>query len=208
MSSEKESDPALARKRRKARLQRKRPLSLDEKEPDEVPSYNDESTPDDHDGPRKKPHITGIKKDARYDPGVKMTREELREWRKEARRVRNRESAAASRRRTRDRTSELESQVQVLETKYAAALQRIVELEAAAAVNETVAASPATTSQDQEEAQTSRVSPCPSQTSSPSMTPTPVSPTASPRDIFSLNRTQDLKMETKFQHLTEMISTA
>merc|ERR1712032_811659 len=46
---------------------------------------------------KKKPHLTGIKKLSRYDPGVSMTKEELKAWRKEARRVRNRESAAASR---------------------------------------------------------------------------------------------------------------
>jgi len=53
---------------------------------------------------------------------------------KEARRVRNRESAAASRRKTRDRIAELELQVSALEAKYSAALRRIDELETGSAV--------------------------------------------------------------------------
>jgi hypothetical protein len=73
--------------------------------------------------------IKGIKKQARYEPVVPMSKEELSEWRKEARRVRNRESAAASRRKTRERIDELEGHVHVLETKYAKALERIAELE-------------------------------------------------------------------------------
>merc|ERR1712125_133538 len=38
------------------------------------------------DAPRKKPSLRGIKKQARYEPGVPMTKEELTGWRKEARR--------------------------------------------------------------------------------------------------------------------------
>jgi len=74
--------------------------------------------------------IRGVKKQARYDPGVPMTKAELREWRKEARRVRNRESAAASRMKTRSRIGELETEVSSMKDKYGAALQRIAELEA------------------------------------------------------------------------------
>merc|ERR1712232_441151 len=77
----------------------------------------------------KKPHITGIKRQARYDPGVPMTRTELTAWRKEARRVRNRESAAESRRRTRSRIEELEAKLSTMENKYEIALKRISELE-------------------------------------------------------------------------------
>jgi len=77
----------------------------------------------------KKPHITGIKRQARYDPGVPMTRAELTAWRKEARRVRNRESAAESRRRTRSRIEELEAKLSTMENKYEIALKRISELE-------------------------------------------------------------------------------
>lgn len=78
---------------------------------------------------RKKPHITGIKKQSRYDPGVSMTKEELKAWRKEARRVRNRESAAASRKKNRDVIDLLENKVQAVQTKYETALQYIVALE-------------------------------------------------------------------------------
>merc|ERR1711935_202461 len=60
---------------------------------------------------KPKPSITGIKKQSRYIPGVPMTKEELKTWRKEARRVRNRESAAASRRRNRDLLGVLEGEV-------------------------------------------------------------------------------------------------
>ena len=55
-----------------------------------------------------------------------MTRDELKAWRKEARRVRNRESAAASRKRNRERIDELESEVDALKTKYAAALSMAI----------------------------------------------------------------------------------
>jgi len=76
--------------------------------------------------------IPGVKQQARYVPAVPMTKEELTMWRKEARRVRNRESAAASRQKTQSRITELEEEVSVLTKKYEAALKRIVELEAAA----------------------------------------------------------------------------
>jgi len=76
--------------------------------------------------------IPGVKQQARYVPAVSMTKEELTMWRKEARRVRNRESAAASRQKTQSRITELEEEVSVLTKKYESALKRIVELEAAA----------------------------------------------------------------------------
>jgi chromosome segregation ATPase len=79
---------------------------------------------------KPKPSITGIKKQSRYMPGVPMTKEELKAWRKEARRVRNRESAAASRRRNRDRIGVLEAEVDAMKSKYAAALKHILDLEA------------------------------------------------------------------------------
>jgi len=78
---------------------------------------------------KKKPHITGIKRQSRYDPGVTMTKEELKAWRKEARRVRNRESAAASRKKNREAIDELEVKVEEVKTKYNAALQYILDLE-------------------------------------------------------------------------------
>ncbi|KAL3927960.1 MAG: hypothetical protein SGBAC_012862 [Bacillariaceae sp.] len=78
---------------------------------------------------KPKPSITGIKKQSRYIPGVPMTKEELKAWRKEARRVRNRESAAASRRRNRDLIGVLESEVDAMKSKYSAALKYIMDLE-------------------------------------------------------------------------------
>jgi len=78
---------------------------------------------------KKKPHITGIKNQSRYDPGVSMTKEELKTWRKEARRVRNRESAAASRKKNRESIQELETEVEDIKTKYAGALRYILEVE-------------------------------------------------------------------------------
>lgn len=61
----------------------------------------------------------------RYDPEVPMNKEQLAAWRREARRVRNRESAAASRQRIRNRISELEDEVGEWKTKYAQAMQRL-----------------------------------------------------------------------------------
>lgn len=72
-----------------------------------------------------KPHITGIKKDARYDPLVPMTKEELKAWRKEARRVRNRESAAASRKKNKEAIQKLEIELETIKAKYEAALRHI-----------------------------------------------------------------------------------
>jgi len=78
---------------------------------------------------KKKPHITGIKLQSRYDPGVSMTKEELKTWRKEARRVRNRESAAASRKKNRESIQELETKIKIMKDKYTDALRYILELE-------------------------------------------------------------------------------
>ena len=75
--------------------------------------------------------LPGIKKQSRYEPELPdeelahWSREELSEWRKTARKVRNRESAAASRRKTRERITELEHEVEQLKSKYREALQRI-----------------------------------------------------------------------------------
>jgi hypothetical protein len=89
-----------------------------------------------------KPHITGIKKQSRYDPGVPMTRDQLKSWRKEARRVRNRESAAASRTKNRELVSELETEVNGLKAKYAAALKMIIDLEASRAMSDCASFTP------------------------------------------------------------------
>jgi hypothetical protein len=78
---------------------------------------------------KQKPHITGIKKQSRYDPGVTLNKEELKAWRKEARRVRNRESAAASRKKNRESIESLQTKVDDIKAKYTAALQYILGLE-------------------------------------------------------------------------------
>lgn len=134
----------------------------------------------------RKPHITGIKKQSRYDPGVPMTKEELVAWRKEARRVRNRESAAASRRKTKDRISELEEQLDYLQSKYDAAMERILDLEA---TNASLSAEKRDSPKKLpfftigEVGQTSSVvSPCPSSASSPPTYPVNI---PSSRDVSS-----------------------
>ena len=64
-----------------------------------------------------------------YEPDVEMTKEQLTAWRREARRVRNRESAAASRMKTKNRITELEKEVNAYKQKYEAAMQKLAEYE-------------------------------------------------------------------------------
>lgn len=65
-----------------------------------------------------------------YEPDDPTLSEEQRaEWRKEQRKARNRASAAASRLKTRARIDELEGEVSELKRMYAAAVERIAELE-------------------------------------------------------------------------------
>lgn len=129
-------DAAQARKRRIAARNLNRPT--DEASPSESKRPRVEESDDDDSSDldlvmstdangNPKPHITGIKKQSRYDPGVPMTREELKNWRKEARRVRNRESAAASRKKNKERITELEMEVETIKTKYAAALELLLQ---------------------------------------------------------------------------------
>jgi hypothetical protein len=65
----------------------------------------------------------------RYDPDVPMNKDQLAAWRREARRVRNRESAAASRQRIRDRITELEAEVDEWKARYAQAVDRLEHLQ-------------------------------------------------------------------------------
>lgn len=65
----------------------------------------------------------------RYDPDVPMDKEQLAAWRREARRVRNRESAAASRQRIRNRINELEDEVGQWKIKYTQAMERLAALQ-------------------------------------------------------------------------------
>ena len=62
-----------------------------------------------------------------------MDKDQLAAWRREARRVRNRQSAAASRMKTKERIQELEEQVGDWKQKYLDAMERLEELEQAAA---------------------------------------------------------------------------
>mmetsp|Transcript_19236 Transcript_19236/g.28458 ORF Transcript_19236/g.28458 Transcript_19236/m.28458 type:complete len:165 (-) Transcript_19236:726-1220(-) len=84
-------------------------------------------------GTAKKTTVTtadGKKKtQIRYDPEVPMSKDQLAAWRREARRVRNRESAAASRQRIRDRINELEGEVDTWKERYAQAVDRLAHLE-------------------------------------------------------------------------------
>ena len=223
---------ALARKRRKNRLHGEKDenpskrVRVSDSETDGNNTTDDErpagGLPEDVTSmveEKKKPHITGIKRSTRYDPGVPMTRDELTAWRKEARRVRNRESAAASRRRTRQRIDELEEQVDELQNKYSAALKKIVELEAAAAAASVGKAMPqtpvmATTTGAVSFDVGGVVSPCASGASSPVIAP--ASPVTSPRSSFRLdcravpgqtqNQPHQEIVETKYQHIMDMIS--
>lgn len=140
-----DSEPDSALEARQRRMERrrtsiKRGIVKEEEDDDDgtiTSSMDDVDAPDDSDEdapPVKKfklslYQIRGIKKQARYEPEVPMKKEDLASWRKEARRVRNRESAAASRQKTRQRIEELEAQVDTIQLKYDAALRRILELE-------------------------------------------------------------------------------
>ena len=68
----------------------------------------------------------------RYDPETPMDKDQLAAWRREARRVRNRESAAASRQRIRDRINELETEVDDWKTRYLEAAARLEQMESPA----------------------------------------------------------------------------
>lgn len=70
------------------------------------------------DGKQKKAQI-------KYNPEVPMSKEQLTSWRREMRRVRNRESAAASRRKVRDKIEELEDEVAVWKKRYQEVLERL-----------------------------------------------------------------------------------
>ena len=61
----------------------------------------------------------------KYDPSVPMTKEQTSKWRADQRRKRNRESAAACRKRQRDRISELEVEVSEWKVKFNDALLQL-----------------------------------------------------------------------------------
>mmetsp|Transcript_9532 Transcript_9532/g.14028 ORF Transcript_9532/g.14028 Transcript_9532/m.14028 type:complete len:208 (+) Transcript_9532:148-771(+) len=66
-----------------------------------------------------------------YNPGVPMSKEQLAAWRREMRRMRNRESAAASRQKIRDRIELLEGEVNEWKAKYDDAMRRLSQTEQA-----------------------------------------------------------------------------
>ena len=73
----------------------------------------------------KKDNTKNDKQQIQYNPDISMSKEQLTAWRREMRRVRNRESAAASRAKVRDRITELETEVDVWKKRYQAALERM-----------------------------------------------------------------------------------
>jgi hypothetical protein len=151
---------------------------------------------------KPKPLITGIKRQHRYDPGVRMSRDELKAWRKEARRVRNRESAAASRKRNRERISELEVEVDALQSKYTAALKRIMELESGMFHD---SFTPAILRQDLREMATAGTCPAsPSLVSVKTVSP-PMSPSCAFHDISDSDE-QDEDSYKMYPHINDMIS--
>ena len=97
---------------------------------DPFDDYNDiDNEEDDYDehgnaisGSHKKTQI-------RYDPSIPMEKEQLAAWRREARRVRNRESAAASRQRIRGRITELEDELDGWKAKYQAAMTTLARIQ-------------------------------------------------------------------------------
>lgn len=131
-----DEDPAQVRRRRIEQRRAERCCDalekMDHSKRPRLDSSDASDTTDngDHSSCRLVPSVRGIKRQTRYEPGVPMTKEELVKWRKEARRVRNRESAAASRQKTRERIHELEGEVSGLQAELEAARSRIAELEA------------------------------------------------------------------------------
>ena len=71
----------------------------------------------------------GKKTQIQYNPDVPMSKEQLTAWRREMRRVRNRESAAASRRKVRDRIQELEQEVKCWKDRYEEVMARLAQAE-------------------------------------------------------------------------------
>jgi hypothetical protein len=213
-------DPALARKRR----MKQRAIQRAEERDD--PSFkrqrNDDYGEDDSEecedvestsGELAKPSIRGIKQQARYIPGVPMAKQELAAWRKEARRVRNRESAAESRRKTRDRIDELEAEVEGIQSKYAAAVKRIVELEAATSnshLHHHDSFTPDRMRQDLMETSNSHFVISPSSSVVPSPDLSPEAMPLSPRESFSLDGDDESchleQVSQKYQHIMNMIS--
>ena len=131
---------AEARKRRKEIIQSQRGDTDASVPANEEPGTDTESKPDKK-PPKKRKFDESNRKETeqekedrkkaqiRYDPEVPMDKEQLAAWRREARRVRNRESAAASRQRIRNRINELEDEVGQWKSKYSQAMERLAALQ-------------------------------------------------------------------------------
>jgi len=78
---------------------------------------------------RKSLATTSKKPQMKYDPDVPMTKEEAAVWRREQRRKRNRESAALSRQRQRDKIGDLEGEIDDWKTQVESIMKRIKKLE-------------------------------------------------------------------------------
>jgi len=83
----------------------------------------------------KKKIATKKKPQMKYDPDVPMSKEEAAAWRREQRRKRNRESAALSRQRQRDRIGDLEVEVDEWKNKVESIMERIKKLEKASGID-------------------------------------------------------------------------
>ncbi|KAL3811375.1 hypothetical protein ACHAXA_011339 [Cyclostephanos tholiformis] len=101
---------------KKATIPAKSAAASSSSEPSAAPPET--ATSDDGNGKSRKTQIT-------YNPDVAMTKEQLTAWRREMRRVRNRESAAASRRKVRDRIDELEDEVEIWKRRYQEVMARL-----------------------------------------------------------------------------------
>lgn len=103
----------------------------------------------------------------RYDPKVPMSKQEAAAWRREQRRVRNRESAALSRQKTRDRIVELETELKAWQKKYVDAMSRVHMLEQQQTVSGGVGVNSAVTTQEQSGINRGIISPSDSPSASP-----------------------------------------
>lgn len=123
-------DPtSIARKKRKEIISNLRHQNTNKRLKDDDPTVVSSVQDTDRDADTVSDNKPRTKYQNHYEPDVPMTKEQAAEWRKEARRKRNRESAAASRNKVRNRIAELEQEVQDWKDKYSTLLKRIETLE-------------------------------------------------------------------------------
>jgi hypothetical protein len=140
----------------------------------------------------------------RYDPDVPMTKEEAAAWRREARRVRNRESAAASRQKTRDRIVQLEGEVDMWKSKYEEVMSKLRLAESGGSEKVTVQQPPSQSWSDSNK-DSSFVSPCSSPSRSPELLPS-LSSLCPSTLAETKHRGMVVDPKENGQHLTEKIS--